>query len=518
MDRKRLIVRSGVVAVVTAFIWLGVWTVPTSAQESLADLLTADAPMNLLSNGGFEVMKPAYWEATGAGAAWTREQSRTPSWSLKLSGAGEAHWQQPEAVRNWVPGIPGSGNPELEVGGWVWTDGVNTAPASDAEKFQLVFEFFDGAGVDLLGGPLVLDVPQDQASSGGWVEISSASLGAITLPGEQAAKSAKITFRKGASATGTAYLDDVYLRKADPAADGWSGGWFNPNADAGDTWYYWWADFDVGGDWPASQKHFQHVTDADAHSGSYSLKIEQNPLVADPSFETVAVSERVAVTQGEPVLLSFWVRHEGHPSPNDIGTGQNNLGLTILWYNNLQGGAAGWGEIGGVDIVLNEEGNQHLIPLLKRETTTGWTQYAFIAYPPVDAVGVEARPRYWHQFAGITYWDDVAIIPLGGSALGTDITEDPGAGVPSTFVLHQNYPNPFNPVTNIVFDLPESSAVSLTVYNILGQRVATLVDDQVLSAGRQTVTFDAGNLPSGVYLYTLVTDRDKEAKAMVLMK
>ncbi len=517
MNQQRLRIGSGVVAVMAAFLWLGAWAPPAVAQNALADQLTADSPLNLLSNGGFEVMKPAYWDPTGAGASWSTEQARTPGWSLKLSGAGEASWTMSEAVRNWVPGIPGGDNPELVVGAFVWTSGVNTSPATDAEKFQLVFEFFDApGGTDLLGGPLVIDVPQDGATTGGWVEISNESLGAIALPGEQAAKSARITLRKGANATGTVYMDDLFLRKADPNAAGWQGDFFNPNVDAGDTWYYWWSDFGSGGDWPATQQHFQYVSNADAHTGSYSLRIETN---GTNQSETVAISDRVPVTPGEPLLASFWVKHDGNTSPATIGTGQNNLGLTALWYNNLEGGAAGWGEIGGVDIVMNEEGNKQLIPLLTREASSGWTQYAYVLYPVDGAVGIELRPRYWHGFDGVVYFDDVFVASMGGEALtGTDVVEDPGDGVPRSFSLHQNYPNPFNPSTTISFDLPQSAPVSLSVYNLLGQRVALLVDGQVLAAGRQTVSFDAGDLPSGVYLYTLSLPDRKESRSMVLMK
>ncbi|GIV60518.1 MAG: hypothetical protein KatS3mg043_1607 [Rhodothermaceae bacterium] len=482
------------------------------------DVIPALADLNLLSNGGFEASKPAYWEPSGAGATWSREQARTPAYSLKLSGSGAAQWQQPEAVRNWTPGFPGAGNPELVVGAWVYTEGVNTNPTSDDEKFQLLFEFFDENGTDLLGGPVVLDLPQQTASTGAWVELSSETLGAITLPGEQAAKSARITFRKGAAATGTAYLDDVFIRKADPNADGWTGDFFNANVDAGDTWYYWWNNFSAGeATWPATQPHLQYVTDEEAHSGSHSLLIAAN---GDNQLETVAISERVPVSPGEPVLLSFWVRHEGHPAPEAIGTGQNNLGLTVLWYNNLEGGAAGWGEIGGVDIVMNEEGNPHLIPLLAREASTGWTQYAYVAYPPEGAVGLEARLRYWHQFQGNTLWDDVAIIPLGGSTLVETGTEDEiaGGGVPETFRLLQNYPNPFNRTTTIAFDLTKQARVTLTVYNLLGQRVAVPVDDRPLPAGRQQVTFDAAHLPSGVYLYVLDVEGRRQGRQMVLLK
>ena len=106
------------------------WTPPALAQNTVLDLLSADSPVNLLTNGGFEADTPAYWEATGTGATWTTEQARTPGRSLKLSGQGDDAWTMAEAVRNWVAGIPGAGNPEVVVGGWVYTDGVNTNPAS----------------------------------------------------------------------------------------------------------------------------------------------------------------------------------------------------------------------------------------------------------------------------------------------------------------------------------------------------------------------------------------------------
>ena len=497
------------------------WTLPALAQNTVLDLLSANSPVNLLTNGGFEADTPAYWEATGTGATWTTEQARTPGRSLKLSGQGDDAWTMAEAVRNWVAGIPGAGNPEVVVGGWVYTDGVNTNPASDDEKFQLVYEFFDENGTDLLGGPLVLDLPQDAASSNGWIEISSLSLGAIALE-EQAAKSVRITFRKGANATGTAYLEDIFIRKADPGADGWAGGWFNTNMDAGATWYYWWNGFEGGGaDWPATQPHFQTVTDEQAHSGSQSLRIETNGANQD---ETVAISDRVPVSEGEPVLISFWVKHEGHTLPDSIGTGQNNLGLSMLWYENLEAGTAGYGQIGEVIIELDGQFNglpsEQLIPLLVRETSSGWVQYAFVGYPVPGSVGVEIRLRYFHQFEGVTYWDDVVIIPLGDNALiATGVEDEPADGeVPDAFVLHQNYPNPFNPTTTIAFDLPQRTPVTLSVYNVLGQRVAVLINNQIMTAGHQAVTFDASTLSSGLYLYLLQTENRTEARKMVLLK
>ena len=70
------------------------------------------------------------------------------------------------------------------------------------------------------------------------------------------------------------------------------------------------------------------------------------------------------------------------------------------------------------------------------------------------------------------------------------------------FQLFQNYPNPFNPSTNIKFDLKEDSYVTSTVYNIIGQKVAELINSD-LSAGFHNVIFNAVNLSSGIYFYKL---------------
>jgi hypothetical protein len=75
--------------------------------------------------------------------------------------------------------------------------------------------------------------------------------------------------------------------------------------------------------------------------------------------------------------------------------------------------------------------------------------------------------------------------------------------IPTVFAINQNYPNPFNPSTQINFELPEKAKVSLTVYNVMGQEVATLVNTQ-MQAGFHDISFEASNLSSGVYIARLV--------------
>ncbi len=113
------------------------------------------------------------------------------------------------------------------------------------------------------------------------------------------------------------------------------------------------------------------------------------------------------------------------------------------------------------------------------------------------------------------------IIPDNGIArlenfITTGIFAD--AEIPSSFKLHQNYPNPFNPITNIRFELPKESLVELSVYNVLGQRVASLIENEILPAGNYKRVFDGTNLSSGVYLIKLTADNQMLVQKAVMMK
>ena len=89
--------------------------------------------------------------------------------------------------------------------------------------------------------------------------------------------------------------------------------------------------------------------------------------------------------------------------------------------------------------------------------------------------------------------------------------------LPTQTILSQNYPNPFNPKTSINYSIAKAGHVKVMIYNMLGQKILTLVDENK-TAGNYSVNFNAENLESGIYFYRLQTDNYIKSKRMVLMK
>lgn len=114
----------------------------------------------------------------------------------------------------------------------------------------------------------------------------------------------------------------------------------------------------------------------------------------------------------------------------------------------------------------------------------------------VYAVTNDAVYRVWHSYTGL-------------NNVSTEL--------PSQFSLSQNYPNPFNPTTNIKFNIPKSGFVKLTVFDVLGKEIQTLVNEQ-LSPGSYSYDFDASHLPSGIYYYKIESNEFTQTKKMVLIK
>ena len=118
--------------------------------------------------------------------------------------------------------------------------------------------------------------------------------------------------------------------------------------------------------------------------------------------------------------------------------------------------------------------------------------------------------------------DELVFVARSASGVAWSTTIRLKAGAPAEFALDPNYPNPFNPSTTIAYRLPASMRVNVTVFNLLGQRIATLADE-LQPAGAHTLRWDAGRLASGLYFYRVIAEgeagrRIVEHRKMMLIK
>jgi hypothetical protein len=151
--------------------------------------------------------------------------------------------------------------------------------------------------------------------------------------------------------------------------------------------------------------------------------------------------------------------------------------------------------------------DESTLEIWRYDSENGWTHPGDNSY----TTGVNTEENYVYA-ENITEFSIFAVL---SSELPTSVTEL--EELPDAFVLAQNYPNPFNPSTSIRYELPETARVRLEVFNLLGERVATLVDER-REAGRHQVSFDAGSLASGVYLYRLQAGDFVQTRKLTLIR
>ena len=135
----------------------------------------------------------------------------------------------------------------------------------------------------------------------------------------------------------------------------------------------------------------------------------------------------------------------------------------------------------------------------------------FVDYANGDYTLAEGSPLYYLSSDGTAIGDLRWATNMPVAIDNEEITA-------SEFALMQNYPNPFNPTTEISFYINEPAKTTLRVFNMLGQEVSTLVNNQQYSEGMYNITFDATNLTSGVYFYQLQSGNHISTKKMILLK
>jgi hypothetical protein len=140
----------------------------------------------------------------------------------------------------------------------------------------------------------------------------------------------------------------------------------------------------------------------------------------------------------------------------------------------------------------------------------------------IGSMGLNSISGDWTVFTtdGVdtTQSGDVWNITLDAS----DVLSVDGEILPTVFALHQNYPNPFNPITQIRYDLPEDAMVSITIYDIMGRSIKSLVNSNQ-SAGYRTIQWNATNnlgepVSAGMYIYMIQAGEYRKTKKMVLLK
>jgi hypothetical protein len=214
---------------------------------------------------------------------------------------------------------------------------------------------------------------------------------------------------------------------------------------------------------------------------------------ADAVAGTSPYSPRWSFTTGIPIA--------SYPSLIYPAPGQSvyPANLKLIWYKSVPAVDRYW-----VDVALDAAFSFALPPdSLVTDTTKTIT-------------GLEnAKAYFWrvraHNAGG---WGPYSEIRTFTRDI-TDVSET--RAIPKEFQLTQNYPNPFNPATQIEFGVPKEARVTLEVYNLLGQKVATLVDE-MQTAGYHTVNFNASSLPSGLYLYRMQAGEQSFIRKMMLVK
>ena len=169
--------------------------------------------------------------------------------------------------------------------------------------------------------------------------------------------------------------------------------------------------------------------------------------------------------------------------------------------------------------------NSYETPTMVMARADGRKVFVDLAVMGLDAPGINrSGDVVWLRFTGrpmvrLTVADARS---SGNASLNTMKKKGEGEAVPTTYVLEQNYPNPFNPTTTIEYDIPSTGKVTLEIYNIIGERVRTLVND-VQDAGVYQVVWDGrdesrNTVATGVYLYRVHAGNFNSVKKMLLMK
>jgi len=195
-------------------------------------------------------------------------------------------------------------------------------------------------------------------------------------------------------------------------------------------------------------------------------------------------------------------------------TGTINYDHTILNYDTLllsdylEGYLIAFNELSPGEIKIAASGNNP-----DGETGVFATMVFYVTDAFTEETSISITDLTWNEGEMIEVAAEMTIT----YGLGID-----GVAIPDVFALHQNYPNPFNPITRINYDLPEDALVNITIYDMMGRQVKTLINSEQ-TAGYRNIRWNATNntgspVSAGIYLYMIQAGDFRQTRKMVLLK
>lgn len=226
-------------------------------------------------------------------------------------------------------------------------------------------------------------------------------------------------------------------------------------------------------------------------------------------------------TTGEVNSFSIWFCNLGSLSDYTGFVGGTSLQKTtnsgLNWTSQTSAGTGNFGGISGGPNIIFDNSSGYLFRFYVRSDNNIYVSQNNGTVWTVDYTAPNGNYRYISSdYSGLHFW---AVRDNGGiSYLDLPVgIEQTSSEIPVSYSLEQNYPNPFNPVTNINYQLPASGKVMLTIFDVNGREVETLVNE-FQTAGHYNVSFNSKNISSGVYFYNITTNDFKATKRMILLK
>jgi len=259
-------------------------------------------------------------------------------------------------------------------------------------------------------------------------------------------------------------------------------------------------------------------------------------------FKYGKILARIKLPYGQGIWPAFWMMGENISSVGWPSCGETDIMEMIGGGDreNTVYGTAHWADENGLHVQYGDNytlssgtfaDNYHLFSVIWDDQSIKWYVDNHL-YNELDITSAPLSEFHNNFFILLNvavggnwpgYPDATTVFPQKMSVDYIRVYQDMPSGIeegtalPKDFNLYQNYPNPFNPTTSIKYELPESGNVKIKIFDILGKEVVTLVNEEK-SAGNHSVNFNAGDLSSGMYFYTLSTENTYRVKKMLLLK